>query len=127
MPSGMSSPRWPRCVPDTLRAGVGLLADALLAATLAPACAACRRVLEQPTAGPICSGCWSGIHAPPGPWCRTCGDALPSHDFPLMAQLYLDGKLNLDSMVTRRIGLDEVEEAFHEMETGNVIRSVIML
>lgn len=56
-----------------------------------------------------------------------CGDALPSHDFPLMAQLYLDGQLNLDAMVTRRIGLEDVEDAFHEMETGNVIRSVIML
>jgi S-(hydroxymethyl)mycothiol dehydrogenase len=56
-----------------------------------------------------------------------CGDALPSHDFPLMASLYLDGKLNLDSMITRKIKLDEVEDAFHEMETGDVIRSVIML
>jgi Zn-dependent alcohol dehydrogenase len=56
-----------------------------------------------------------------------CGDALPSHDFPLLAQLYLQGKLDLDSMVTRRIGLEDVEAAFHEMETGNVIRSVIML
>ena len=55
-----------------------------------------------------------------------CGDALPSHDFPLMAQLYLQGKLNLDGMVTRKIGLDDVEEAFHEMETGDVIRSVII-
>ena len=56
-----------------------------------------------------------------------CGDALPSSDFPLMAQLYLEGKLNLDSMITRTIRLDDVEDAFHEMETGNVIRSVIML
>ena len=56
-----------------------------------------------------------------------CGDALPSHDFPLLAQLYLDGKLQLDSMVTRKISLDDVEDAFHEMETGNVIRSVIVL
>ena len=55
-----------------------------------------------------------------------CGDALPSSDFPLMAQLYLDGKLMLDEMVTRKIGLDDVEDAFHEMHTGNVIRSVIM-
>lgn len=55
-----------------------------------------------------------------------CGDALPSHDFPLLAQLYLDGKLNLDNMVTKKIGLDDVEDAFHEMETGNVIRSVIV-
>ena len=56
-----------------------------------------------------------------------CGDALPSSDFPLMAQLYLEGKLDLDGMVTRRIGLEDVEDAFHEMETGNVIRSVIIL
>ncbi|MEX2244862.1 MAG: alcohol dehydrogenase catalytic domain-containing protein [Fimbriimonadaceae bacterium] len=56
-----------------------------------------------------------------------CGDALPSHDFPLMAQLYLEGRLDLDSMVTRKIGLNDVEAAFHEMETGNVIRSVIIL
>jgi S-(hydroxymethyl)mycothiol dehydrogenase len=56
-----------------------------------------------------------------------CGDALPSHDFPLLAQLYLQGKLDLDSMVTRKITLDQVEEAFHEMETGDVIRSVIIL
>jgi S-(hydroxymethyl)mycothiol dehydrogenase len=56
-----------------------------------------------------------------------CGDALPSSDFPLMAQLYLEGKLDLDGMVTRRITLNDVEDAFHEMETGNVIRSVIIL
>jgi S-(hydroxymethyl)mycothiol dehydrogenase len=58
---------------------------------------------------------------------RVChaGDTLPSQDFPLLAQLYLQGKLDLDSMVTRRITIHEVEAAFHEMETGNVIRSVI--
>ncbi len=55
------------------------------------------------------------------------GDTLPSHDFPLLAQLYLNGELNLDDMVTRVIGIDDVEDAFHEMETGNVIRSVIHL
>jgi S-(hydroxymethyl)mycothiol dehydrogenase len=52
---------------------------------------------------------------------------LPSHDFPLLAQLYLEKKLDLDGMVTSKIGLGDVEDAFHEMETGNVIRSVIML
>lgn len=56
-----------------------------------------------------------------------CGDALPSHDFPMLADLYLKGQLELDSMVTRTIGLEDVEDAFHEMETGNVIRSVILL
>lgn len=54
-----------------------------------------------------------------------CGDALPSHDFPLLAQLYLQGKLDLDRMVTQFIGLEDVEAAFHKMEEGNVIRSVI--
>jgi S-(hydroxymethyl)mycothiol dehydrogenase len=56
-----------------------------------------------------------------------CGDALPSHDFPLMADLYLKGELNLDAMITDRIQLGDVEDAFHKMETGNVIRSVIEL
>ncbi|HZT42899.1 MAG TPA: Zn-dependent alcohol dehydrogenase [Chthonomonadaceae bacterium] len=60
---------------------------------------------------------------------RVChaGDTLPSDDFPLLAQLYLQGKLDLDRMVTRTISIDDVEDAFHEMETGNVIRSVIRL
>lgn len=55
-----------------------------------------------------------------------CGDTLPSHDFPMLADLYLKGELNLDQMVTKKISIDDVETAFHEMETGNVIRSVIV-
>lgn len=60
---------------------------------------------------------------------RVChaGDTLPSYDFPLLAQLYLQEKLNLDRMVTNVITLNDVEDAFHEMETGDVIRSVIHL
>jgi len=54
-----------------------------------------------------------------------CGDALPSHDFPMLADLYLKGALDLDRMVTQKIGLEDVEDAFHLMETGDVIRSVI--
>jgi S-(hydroxymethyl)mycothiol dehydrogenase len=56
-----------------------------------------------------------------------CGDTLPSYDFPLLADYYLKGMLELDRMVTRKIALGDVEDAFHEMETGDVIRSVIML
>lgn len=55
-----------------------------------------------------------------------CGDTLPSHDFPLLADLYLKGELKLDEMITRRIALDDVESAFHAMETEDVIRSVIV-
>lgn len=56
-----------------------------------------------------------------------CGDTLPSHDFPLLADLYLKGQLDLDGMVTQTISLGDVESAFHLMETGDVIRSVIVL
>ena len=55
-----------------------------------------------------------------------CGDALPSHDFPLLAQLYLDGQLKLDEMVTNRITINDVNEAFEAMHGGDVLRSVIM-
>jgi S-(hydroxymethyl)mycothiol dehydrogenase len=55
-----------------------------------------------------------------------CGDALPSHDFPLLAQLYLDGQLKLDEMVTSRITIHDVNEAFEAMHHGDVIRSVII-
>ena len=55
-----------------------------------------------------------------------CGDALPSYDFPLLAQLYLEGKLQLDSMVTKTITINDVEQAFHDMEGGDVLRSVIL-
>lgn len=55
-----------------------------------------------------------------------CGDALPSIDFPLLAQLYLQGELKLDEMVTATISLDDVNEAFEAMEAGDVLRSVIL-
>jgi S-(hydroxymethyl)mycothiol dehydrogenase len=54
------------------------------------------------------------------------GDSLPAHDFPVLAQYYLDGRLDLDAMVTKTIGLDDVEAAFADMAAGRVIRSVIV-
>jgi S-(hydroxymethyl)mycothiol dehydrogenase len=55
------------------------------------------------------------------------GDTLPANDFPLMAQYYLDGRLDLDFMVTKVIGLDDIEAAFEDMRAGRVIRSVVRL
>ena len=63
---------------EALRSAVRLTADALLAVTLAPRCAACDRVLDVPSAGPVCAECWAAVHAPSPPLCRTCGDSLPS-------------------------------------------------
>lgn len=52
--------------------------DALLAATLAPRCAACGLALDRPLDGPVCAACWSAVHLCTPPFCRTCGDPLPS-------------------------------------------------
>ncbi len=54
------------------------------------------------------------------------GDCLPSRDFPVLIDLYLEGRLDLDGFVSETIGLDQVEEAFHRMEKGEVLRSVVM-
>ena len=55
------------------------------------------------------------------------GDCLPSRDFPLLVDLYLQGRLDLDRFVTETIDLGDVEEAFHRMERGEVLRSVVVL
>nr|WP_232328409.1 S-(hydroxymethyl)mycothiol dehydrogenase [Kibdelosporangium sp. MJ126-NF4]CTQ95975.1 Formaldehyde dehydrogenase MscR, NAD/mycothiol-dependent (EC 1.2.1.66) / S-nitrosomycothiol reductase MscR [Kibdelosporangium sp. MJ126-NF4] len=55
------------------------------------------------------------------------GDCLPSRDFPLLVDLYQQGRLDLDAFVTEEIALDGVEDAFHKMHTGDVLRSVVIL
>jgi S-(hydroxymethyl)mycothiol dehydrogenase len=55
------------------------------------------------------------------------GDCLPSRDFPLLIDLYLQGRFDLDRFVSETISLDEVEDAFHKMERGEVLRSVVTI
>ena len=54
------------------------------------------------------------------------GDCLPSRDFPMYIDLYLQGRLDLDRFVSETIPLDGVEDAFHKMERGEVLRSVVV-
>jgi S-(hydroxymethyl)mycothiol dehydrogenase len=54
------------------------------------------------------------------------GDCLPSRDFPLLIDLYLQGKLPLERFVTERIPVDGVERAFERMHRGEVLRSVVV-
>jgi S-(hydroxymethyl)mycothiol dehydrogenase len=54
------------------------------------------------------------------------GDCLPSRDFPMLTELYKQGRLDLDAFVTEEIALDEVEQAFGRMHTGDVLRSVVI-
>ena len=53
------------------------------------------------------------------------GDCLPERDFPVLVDLYLQGRLDLDRFVSETIPLDGVEEAFDRMERGEVLRSVV--
>jgi S-(hydroxymethyl)mycothiol dehydrogenase len=55
------------------------------------------------------------------------GDCLPSRDFPMLIDLYLQGRLDLDAFVSERIGIGDVEEAFAKMGRGEVLRSVVMI
>ncbi|EHR52886.1 mycothiol-dependent formaldehyde dehydrogenase [Saccharomonospora marina XMU15] len=54
------------------------------------------------------------------------GDCLPSRDFPMLVDLYLQGRLPLDKFVTERIGVADVEQAFERMHNGEVLRSVVV-
>ena len=54
------------------------------------------------------------------------GSTVPARDFPMLAQLYLDGRLPIDRLITNRVSLDEVNDAFDLMRSGARGRSVIM-
>src|SRR6266446_2919402 len=54
------------------------------------------------------------------------GGARPARDFPLLARACLDGRLQLDELITRHIALDEINEGFAALKAGEAIRSVVM-
>ncbi|MGP3955527.1 S-(hydroxymethyl)mycothiol dehydrogenase [Nonomuraea sp. 3N208] len=53
------------------------------------------------------------------------GDCLPSRDFPMLIDLFLQNRLPLDKFVSETIGVGQVEEAFAKMHRGEVLRSVV--
>jgi S-(hydroxymethyl)mycothiol dehydrogenase len=55
------------------------------------------------------------------------GDCLPTRDFPMLVDLYRQGRLDLDAFVSEEIGIDDVESAFEKMHHGDVLRSVVIL
>jgi S-(hydroxymethyl)mycothiol dehydrogenase len=55
------------------------------------------------------------------------GDHVPAEDFPKRGRLAVEGKLELAPMISKRIGLDDVPQAFEDMKRGEVIRSVVTL
>ena len=55
------------------------------------------------------------------------GNARPRRDFPMLARLYLAGRLNLDDLISRRLELYEINEGFDSMRIGDGVRSVVMM
>ena len=47
-------------------------------------------------------------------------------DMPRLVDFYMSGKLKLDELISRRIKLEQVNEGFADMKTGELARSVIM-
>ncbi|MEA2974105.1 MAG: S-(hydroxymethyl)mycothiol dehydrogenase [Actinomycetota bacterium] len=54
------------------------------------------------------------------------GDCLPTRDFPMLIDLYLSGRFDLDRFVSETIDIDHVEDAFAKMQRGEVLRSVVV-
>jgi S-(hydroxymethyl)mycothiol dehydrogenase len=54
------------------------------------------------------------------------GNCVPARDFPMLADWYRQGHLNLDKIVSQKISLNETEEAFEAMKRGETLRSVIV-
>ena len=46
-------------------------------------------------------------------------------DMPRFVEMYLDGRLKLDEMVSKHIHLEDINDGFQEMKAGKVARSVI--
>ena len=54
------------------------------------------------------------------------GSVRPHLDLPILVDLYRAGKLQLDDLITRRYSLDELPQAFNDMEAGKVARGVLV-
>lgn len=55
------------------------------------------------------------------------GDCLPERDFPMLTDLYLQGRLPLDEFVSEEIGIGDIDAAFEKMHRGEALRSVVIL
>jgi Zn-dependent alcohol dehydrogenase len=54
------------------------------------------------------------------------GSVRPNLDFPWLVEMYLDGRLKLDELVSRTYPLDEINEGFAAMRGGQVARGVVV-
>jgi S-(hydroxymethyl)glutathione dehydrogenase/alcohol dehydrogenase len=55
------------------------------------------------------------------------GTARPQHDFPMLAELYLTGRLKIDELITRHYQLEDVNQAIEDLGKGELARGVFDL
>jgi len=55
------------------------------------------------------------------------GDVVPQIDIPRWLDLYMAGKLPIDKLITRSYSLDQINEAFQDLQNGKLIRGVIKI
>jgi S-(hydroxymethyl)glutathione dehydrogenase/alcohol dehydrogenase len=55
------------------------------------------------------------------------GTARPRRDFPMLADLYLGGRLKIDELITRRYALDDVGTAIDDLKRGDLARGIFRL
>jgi S-(hydroxymethyl)glutathione dehydrogenase/alcohol dehydrogenase len=53
------------------------------------------------------------------------GSTNSKRDIPMYATMYLQGRLNLDDLISKEINLSEINEAYAELKKGVIARSVI--
>ncbi len=54
------------------------------------------------------------------------GSAKPPVDIPSLVELYMTGALKLDELISRRVNLEQINEAFDAMKNGEVARTVVV-
>ena len=55
------------------------------------------------------------------------GSVHAPRDFPMLLDLYKDGQLNLDDLITRRYRLEQINEAYRDMIAGELARGVVVM
>jgi S-(hydroxymethyl)glutathione dehydrogenase/alcohol dehydrogenase len=54
------------------------------------------------------------------------GSVRPNLDFPKLVDLYLEGRLKIDELVSRTYSLDQINEGFAALRSGQVARGVVV-
>lgn len=55
------------------------------------------------------------------------GAARPQRDFPMLAELYLSGRLKIDELITRHYALDDFDHALDDLRAGHLARGVFAM